>query len=114
MQRVEIVKGVVKGITRGDTGEEGDFFWWPGPPLNIGDPDPRPEGVRNANYDLMNQSIALMGSTEPVPYAVQKWLELYGDWLNELNFAIKGKYRSQQELVGEWVSRTNGTFVPPT
>lgn len=113
MQRIHVVNGVVKSATHADLGQP-NSFWWSGPPLDIGDPDPRPEGLRNEKFDLMNNGLALMGSTEPFPYAIQKWLELFGDWINELNFATTGQYRSQQELVGEWIARLNGTYTPGT
>jgi hypothetical protein len=62
---------------------------------------------------LTNKALALLGSGQPIPYAVQKWLELFGDWLNEFNFIIKGSYRNREELLMEWIGRMNGTFKSP-
>lgn len=111
MQKVTVVDGIV---TRCEV-PEGDMvgkFLWDGTPVKPGDPDPRPVEDRTPNHGLAQVGLGLLGSTEAIPYAVQKWLELFGDWINDLHFSHNGVYRSQQELVGEWIARMNGTYTP--
>lgn len=91
-----------------------DCFDWDGAPVQPGDADPRPVEDRYPNYSITNKALPLMGETDdPVVFAIQKWLELYGDWLNDLNFAVKGSYRLRTELLGEWIERMKGTYTPP-
>lgn len=90
-----------------------DCFLWDGSPVNIGDADPRPVDDQHPNYTATQQAIPLMSdASDPVVYGVTKWLELFGDWLNALQFASNGTTRTRQDLVNEWVSRMKGTYTP--
>lgn len=84
-------------------------FIWDGDTVSLGDPDPRSADEQFPNYQAYTEAIQLMNSLSPVPFAVQKWLELYGDWLNDLNLIIKGTTRSRDDLINDWLTRMKQT-----